>query len=241
MIVRAWLYFFAQGINNGEWTANRNGCRINYFVAYAYPLLLDVADRLVVIVGGGNVAARKAGGLIAAGARRIRCVALEFSADLPAAVDRIKEQYASRHLEGAGLVFAATDRNDVNDAVVRDARERGILVNRADADDAEPGDFATPAKLEQGAVIVSVSAGSAALSAAIRDDLARKLDARFVKMADAMKLLRPVIRTSSLPPDQRAMMFRELAADEALSVLDAGGIDALRGWLAERYPELKHA
>ena len=210
-------------------------------MAHAYSLLLDVTDRLVIIVGGGKVAARKAAGLIAAGGRRIRCVAPEFSADLPAAVNRIKEQYASCHLQGAGLVFAATDRNEVNDAVVHDARELGILVSRADADDAEPGDFATPAKLERGAVIVAVSAGSAALSAAVRDDLARKLDARFVKMADAMRLLRPAIRASSLPPDRRATIFRLLAADEALSVLDAGGIDALRRWLAERYPELKHA
>ncbi|MDB5173231.1 MAG: precorrin-2 dehydrogenase and sirohydrochlorin ferrochelatase [Phycisphaerales bacterium] len=212
-----------------------------HFVAHAYPLLLDVAGRLVVIVGGGNVAVRKAGGLLAAGARSVRCVAPEFSADLPAAVERIKEPYACRHLEGAGLVFAATDRNEVNDAVVRDARQRGILVNRADADDAEPGDFVTPAKLERGAVIVTVSAGSAALAAAVRDDLAGKLDGRFVKMADAMRLLRPEVRVSSLPSDRRAKVFRDLAGEHALSVLDLGGIDALRGWLAQRYPELKHA
>jgi siroheme synthase-like protein len=203
-------------------------------------MLLDVTDRLVVIVGGGRVAVRKAVGLVSAGATRVRCVAPELSRELPASVEQVAEGYVDRHLNGAGLVFAATDRKDVNDAVARDARRRGILCNRADVDDAEPGDFSTPAKHEAGAVIVTVSAGSPALAAIIRDDLAHKLDRRHVSMADAMLLLRPEIRASRLEPAQRAQAFRDLATTDAINVLDAGGIQALRTWMNDRYPELKH-
>ena len=46
---------------------------------HAYPLLLDVTDRPVVIIGGGGVASRKAEGLLEAGATRIRMVAPSFS------------------------------------------------------------------------------------------------------------------------------------------------------------------
>jgi siroheme synthase-like protein len=209
-------------------------------VTHAYPILLDVTDRLIVIVGGGAVAARKAAGLIAAGARRILCIAPTFCDDLPQVVERIPDEFAPRHLDGAALVFAATDRHDVNDAVVQEARRRGLLVNRADSDETEPGDFSTPAKLQVGAVIITVSAGSAALSAAIRDDLARRLDRRFVRMADAMRVLRPEVRASALEQSARARVFRDLADDEAVTVLDTGGIDALRDWLKRRYPELNH-
>ena len=52
----------------------------------------------------------------------------------------------------AGLVFAATNVPAVNDAVVRDANARGVLVNRADASDELPGDFSTPAVHRDGAV-----------------------------------------------------------------------------------------
>src|SRR4051794_37590699 len=38
---------------------------------HTYPLLLDVTDRSIVIVGGGAVAVRKAEGLLAAGATRV--------------------------------------------------------------------------------------------------------------------------------------------------------------------------
>jgi precorrin-2 dehydrogenase/sirohydrochlorin ferrochelatase len=178
--------------------------------------------------------------LLAAGASRIRCVSPDFCDDLPYVVERISSEYDRRHIEGAKLVFAATSDRNVNDRVVRDARQLGVPVNRADTDDSEPGDFITPAKLEVGRVCVTVSAGSAALSAAIRDDLAGRLDRKWIGMAEAMIVLRPVIRSSSLSSVRRVQVFRDLTGDEALQSLDAGGIEALRGWLLGRYPELNH-
>ena len=204
---------------------------------HAYPLLLDVADRLVVIVGGGSVAARKARGILGAGAKRIRCVSPAFASDFPGGAERIIEQYAAKHLDGAELVFAATDNHAVNDTIVRDCRQRGIWVNRADSDGYEPGDFVTPAKWEEGPVIVTISAGSAALSAALRDKLASTIDLRYVRMAQAMQELRPLILASKLDAARRAAIFRELAAQPALDLLNAHGIDALRQWLNERLQE----
>src|SRR5690242_5848317 len=107
--------------------------------------MLDVTDRLVVIVGGGPVAARKAAGVLEAGATRVRCVAPAFDPAVPESVERVEETYEPRHLDGAGLVFAATDLPAVNDAVVRDARARGVLATRADSDEEDPGDFTVPA------------------------------------------------------------------------------------------------
>ena len=205
-----------------------------------FPLLLDVEDRLVVIVGGGSVAARKAKGLLAAGATRIRCVAPAFCDDLPGRVERFIGEYTPQCLDGAGLAFAATDCHDVNNAVVRDARRRGVLVCRADADDAEPGDFSTPATLVDGQVLITVSTGSPALAAALRDDLRPRIHRRFVLMAEAMAILRPEIRGSRLAPAMRAQLFRDLAGAEALAIVDAGGLAALRDWLAQHYPELIH-
>src|SRR4051812_24882443 len=102
---------------------------------FNYPLMLDVTDRPVVIVGGGAVAVRKVRGLLEAGATKITVVATDFHADLPPGVSRVAERYEPRHVDGAELVFAATDRPEVNDAVVRDCRARRILVQRADNDD----------------------------------------------------------------------------------------------------------
>src|SRR5207302_912165 len=101
------------------------------------------------------------------------------------------------------------------------------------------GDFITPARFQEGEVIVTATAGSPALAVAIRDDLTRRMDGRFTKMAHAMQTLRPLIRDSDLDSQKRAAVFRELASPEALDALAAGGMDRLRQWISARYPDLK--
>jgi siroheme synthase-like protein len=209
-------------------------------VRAAYPLMLDVTDRLVVIVGGGSVAVRKARGLLEAGATKVRMVATSFRDDVPAAAEKVREAFEPRHLDGASLVFAATDSPDVNDAVVREARRRNVWVNRADGDDDEPGDFTTPAALRKGPVTVTVSTtGSPALAALVRDELSRRFDPRWRDMAEAMQTIRPAILAARfMTPDRRRAAFRDLATEEALAKLESKGAESLWAWLVERYPEL---
>ena len=192
-------------------------------------------------MGGGAVAARKAAGVLAAGATRVRVVAPELTAALPESVERVAEPYAQRHLDGAGLVFAATDRADVNAAVVRDAHTAGLLVNRADIgeDDAAAGDFTVPALHRRGNVTLAVSIGGApALAAKIRDQLARALDDRWSKLADASESLRPWVISKMSDPDRRRAALRDLVGDEAAD-LALSNDAVLRDWLIARYPELR--
>jgi siroheme synthase-like protein len=195
-----------------------------------YPILLDVSHRLIVIVGGGSVAVRKAAGLVEAGAVRLRIVAPEIDSRMPGHIELVREAYRAQHLDEATLVFAATNSRLVNDAVSRDARERGILVNQAD--DPTRSDFATPAQLKRGPVTVAVSAGSPALSVLIRDALAKQFDDRWQKMAEAMQALRPALQNDHrFDEESRRKLFRKLASDEAIDVLTRSGVEGLRTWL----------
>ena len=206
-----------------------------------YPLLLDVSDRQIVIVGGGEVAVRKAQGLLDAGARRLRVVSPQFHDRMPAEVQRVNETYRREHLAGAALVFAATDEQQVNDAVVRDARAMNVLVCRADGDEDNAGDFATPAMIRRGPVLVAVStSGSPALAAKLRDTIENQLDPRFVEMAEIMQTLRPTIHAiRSLVASRRRDVFRSLASDEALEMLGTDGREALMRWVVTRFPEIE--
>jgi precorrin-2 dehydrogenase/sirohydrochlorin ferrochelatase len=206
----------------------------------AYPMMLDVTDRLVVIIGGGRVAARKARVLLEAGARRVRMVAPEFAEEVPPGVERVVGRYEATHVEGAGLVFAATDSAEVNEAVVAEAGRRGILVNRADGDEKEPGDFATPAVLRKGPVTVTVStAGAPALAVMIRDELAARFEPRWREMAEAMLKIRPaILAVRMMSGERRRAAFGDLVSREAMEALSAGGAEAVWRWLVERYPEL---
>jgi siroheme synthase-like protein len=195
--------------------------------------LLDVSNRLIVIVGGGSVAVRKAAGVLDAGATRVRVVAPEIDARMPPPVERIKERYAPQHLTDAALVFAATNSRDVNDAVTRDARARGILVNQAD--DPSISDFATPAQLKRGPVTIAVSAGSPSLSVKIRDSLASTFDERFTRMAEAMQELRSTLQCDRrLSAEARQRLFRDLTSEEAFEVLEHEGLSGLRSWIERK-------
>ncbi len=207
-------------------------------MAATYAILLDVSERRVVIIGGGAVAARKAAGLIEAGATDVHVYAPQLDARMPSQVKWTRAEFEPAQLDGAGLVFAATNQPAVNEAVMHAARERGILANRADSDDTAPGDFVVPARFSEGPIRVAVSAGSAALSAAVRDRLAAALDRRLVKMAEAMRELRPLIRDrSGLDAPTRREIFRALTDEEALDILDREGLPAVKAWLAGRFPQ----
>ena len=202
-------------------------------------MMLDVTDRMIVIVGGGAVACRKARGLIEAGARNVRAVAPRFDNAMPQAIQLLTQPYHAAHLDAAELVFAATDDPQVNEMVVRDARQRGLLVCRADADDHQPGDFATPARFQSGGVCVSVSAsGNPALAVHIRDHLLRQFKPEWGRLADAMAELRPMVLRSAAGAQRRRDIFRDLATDEAVDVVARGGAGALLEWIRTRHPEL---
>ncbi len=209
-------------------------------MSFSYPIMLDLAGRRVVIVGGGNVAARKVQGLLDGGCTDIVVVAPNIPSQFPEGVRKIGEAYQTHHLEGAFMVFAATDSPPVNEQVVRDAEARNILVGRADYDEAAPGSFSSPAVYRHGPIVIAVSAGgSPSLAGEIRNKLVKKLPTRYATMAGAMQALRPEIRARILNADQRRAIFRDLASPTALSILDRYGIEVLREWLIKKYPMLK--
>jgi siroheme synthase (precorrin-2 oxidase/ferrochelatase) len=118
--------------------------------------------------------------------------------------------------------------------VVGDANARGIWVNRADSSESAPGDFVTLAKFQSGSIVVTVSAGSAALSAMVRDELADRMDPAWSQMADAMKTLRPIIKAKDPSGIRRAELFRALATPQAMQILREHGIEGLKDWISHR-------
>jgi precorrin-2 dehydrogenase / sirohydrochlorin ferrochelatase len=82
-----------------------------------------------------------------------------------------RRPYEHGDLEGANLAFTATDVREVNAAVAREAKERGVPINVADRP--AEGDFAVPSTLRRGRLQVAVSTGGASptLARRIRGEL----------------------------------------------------------------------
>ena len=120
-----------------------------------FPIFLDLAGKPVRIFGGGAIALRRASVLTEYGAV-VTVVApsvLPELAALPVAVER--RPYRPGELDGELLALAATDDGAVNAAVVREAREKGILAN--DASNHENCDFYFPAVVRTETLSIGVT------------------------------------------------------------------------------------
>jgi precorrin-2 dehydrogenase/sirohydrochlorin ferrochelatase len=140
-----------------------------------YPIFLDLRGKPVLVVGAGKVALRKTRGLVEAGAQ-VTVVAPRWESAFESMPVRLRRRrFRATDVAGAALVFTATDSRDVNRAVARAARRRGIPVNVADA--CEECDFILPARVRRGNLQIAVSTGgeSPRLAAEIR----RRLEAAF--------------------------------------------------------------
>lgn len=151
--------------------------------ATLYPVNLVVAGRRCVVVGGGKVAARKAAGLLAAGAV-VEVVAPTVGDELRAMDVSFEERpYRTGDLDGAWLAIAATDDPATNLLVHDDGEAAGVWVNAAD--DPPACSFTLPAVVRQGPVMVTVSTSgySPALAAWLRRHLAAELGPEWAELA----------------------------------------------------------
>lgn len=119
-----------------------------------YPIMVNLSGKLVVVVGGGQVAARKVEGLLQAGAR-VTVVSPELHPDLHAAdVIWIKRPYQKGDLDDAFLVFACTNQDLVNQAVYCDALPNQFVNNTGNKFES---DFYNVARADIGDVSVMIS------------------------------------------------------------------------------------
>ncbi|HTG47870.1 MAG TPA: bifunctional precorrin-2 dehydrogenase/sirohydrochlorin ferrochelatase [Actinomycetota bacterium] len=189
-------------------------------MAFAYPVMLELRGRRAVVIGalaaseGKDLALREAGAevtFLANGAWR------------------------PEDLEGAFLVVASSDDPAERDAIARAARERGVLVNVMD--DVPNCDFAAPAIVHRGDLVIAVGTGgrSPAVAAKIRADLEDRYGAEWAEVLTIVGEVRAESVRSMPDLRERARRWRSaLDVEEATSLVRAGRGDELRRRLRTR-------
>lgn len=155
-----------------------------------YPLNIELADRLCVVVGGGTVGRRKVAGLLAAGARVRLIDPLPPAFELTDRLEIVARNYRAGDLDKALLVFAATGNGELDRAIATEARRQGALVNIP----GEPaaGDFSLPSVLRRGDLTVSVSTAgrSPALAASLKEKLSEWLPCHWAMVLEILAAAR---------------------------------------------------
>lgn len=178
-----------------------------------YPVMLDLKNKEVLVVGAGKVAYRKIKNLIKAKAK-ITVVSNEFLKEFESLnVNLIKDCYNEKYLKGKFLVIAATSNNKVNEKIAKDAKENSILCNVVDNKDIS--DFITPAVVSKEEVLISISTNGKypALSKYIRKDLEdrySKYTKEYLELLETLRL--EVIKRNE--DDKEKLLKEVLEMDE---------------------------
>ncbi|HEV7766097.1 MAG TPA: bifunctional precorrin-2 dehydrogenase/sirohydrochlorin ferrochelatase [Thermoanaerobaculia bacterium] len=191
-----------------------------------YPIYLDIEDRAVLIIGGGEVCARKADTMLKYGAR-VTIVSPAFTNEIEqwSADGRVtlrRKTYDEHDLDGAAIVIASTDDRCVNARVARDCRRRKIPVNVVDV--THLCEFIVPAIIESGSIQIAISTGgkSPALARTLKEDLKRVVGSEYAEVNDILGTLRPGAK-KVLPTDvDRKRFFDGILADGILEMLRSG-------------------
>lgn len=188
-----------------------------------YPVNLIVAGRRCLVVGGGPVAARKAGGLLDCGAV-VHVVARRVGDGVRALDGATFEERDYRRGDVAGyrLVITATGVPEVDAAVASDAEAEGLWVNSAD--DPANCTFTLPAVLRRGPVMVTVSTGghSPALASWLRERLAADIGPEYEVLAGLLSAERDAVRAEGRSTE--GMDWRSALESDMLDLIRSGHV-----------------
>jgi precorrin-2 dehydrogenase/sirohydrochlorin ferrochelatase len=146
-----------------------------------YPVFLDIRDKKCVIVGGGEVALRKAERLLDCGAK-VSVISPKLAPELTALKDKnlishISAEYSGDLINKAALIIGATDDEKTNARISQDARSKNIPVNIVD--DPQKCDFILPSVVQRGDLAITIGTGGK--SPALARHLREELEARYGK------------------------------------------------------------
>jgi siroheme synthase-like protein len=181
-----------------------------------YPLFLKLSGKVCVVVGGGRVADRKVRSILKCGAR-VHVICPQACKSISALHDTRKIKLTERgykpaDLQGATLVFAATNDVQTNLRVSQDARKKQIPVNVADSPDL--CDFIVPAVVTQGSVIIAISTSGTLpmLARKLREEIERQLSKDLSRYAVKVGRLRKLLMERIGDRKKRQRILKEIGA-----------------------------
>ncbi|WP_137937436.1 siroheme synthase CysG [Chitinivorax sp. B] len=202
-----------------------------------FPTFMNLQGQPCVVIGGGDVAARKAGLLAKAGARLTivspeLCAALQAEA-VAGRLLHLAAPFAPEHLANATLVIAATDDETVNRQVADTARAQRIPVNVVDQPDL--CSFIMPAIIDRSPVVIAVSTGGGVpvLARLIRAKLETMIPSTYGELAKLATEFRDRVKARFGSVTARRIFWEDVLQGDVAEKVFSGNIDAGRKLLEQ--------
>ncbi|MCW1833573.1 siroheme synthase CysG [Pantoea ananatis] len=196
------------------------------------PLFADLAGRPVLVVGGGDIAARKIELLRRAGAR-IQIASRELCPELQALLDEQQLEWLATSFEPAQLdkvflVIAATDDNALNAQVYDEANARHKLVNVVD--DQPKCSFIFPSIVDRSPLVVAISSSGTApvLARMLREKLETLLPSHMGQMAELAGQWRDKVKARFSRMSDRRRYWERIFNGRFASQMATGDVTAAK-------------
>ncbi|MEZ3500568.1 siroheme synthase CysG [Pantoea sp. KPR_PJ] len=193
------------------------------------PLFADLKGRPVLVVGGGDVAARKIE-LLRRASAQVRVVSRELGPELQALcqeqqIEWLATTFEPAQLDQVFLVIAATDDNLLNRQVYDEANARHRLVNVVD--DQPKCSFIFPSIVDRSPLVVAISSSGTApvLARMLREKLEALLPASLGQMADVAGAFRDSVKQRFSRMSDRRRFWERAFNGLFASQMSAGNVD----------------
>ena len=181
-----------------------------------FPIFVKLRGRLIVVIGGGEIAAGKIDGLLRAGAK-VRVIAPEVTAAFiepirSGKVEWVAREFQAQDLAGATFVIAATSAPGVNAVVYHEAEARGILCNAVD--DVENCHFYYGSVVQRGDLQIAISTNgkSPALAQRLRQELEQQFGPEYEVWLEWLGAARELLRAAEGGTESNKQMLHHLAS-----------------------------
>ncbi|MDM3593292.1 siroheme synthase CysG [Proteus mirabilis] len=198
-----------------------------------FPIFCQLNNKPCLLVGGGEVAERKARLLMEAGAV-ISVVAPTFTPQFmqwqnEQRLQCFMAEFSVADLADKWLVIAATDNEQVNQHVYQQATEQRIFCNVVDSP--QQASFIMPSVIDRSPIMVAISSGGKApvLARILREKMEQWLPNSLGALAQLAGKLREQIKQRFATMSARRYFWEHFFADKALQAeIDAGRDNAIQ-------------
>ncbi len=201
------------------------------------PIFCRLDNKPVLLVGGGEVAERKARLLLDAGAH-LTVVAPKLDPELAelaanGSIEWLANEFTPAQLAGKWLVVAATDRREVNALVYQSANRARIFANVVD--DPKRSSFIMPSIIDRSPLMVAISSGGKApvLARLLREKLEALLPQHLGAVAAFAGSLRERVKARFASMGERRRFWERLLGADRLGQALARGDSASANQLAD--------
>ena len=201
------------------------------------PIFLNIKQRDCLVVGGGQVAARKVALLKKAGSS-ITVISPGLCDDLSAmaaanTITHIERNFEDADISNQAIIIASTDDREVNERISAIAHEKGIPVNVVDNPDL--CSFLMPSIIDRSPVQIAISTGGASpvLARLLRGRLESSIPSACGRLASLVEEYRDAVKERFSDVESRRYFWERVLQGSIAEMVYAGHDDEARMALAE--------